>query len=212
MREHRLSVCSVLAAKSCRKCAVHIVRAFAPALHSAREWASSDEGRQDASPPALGTDVGVALASTRTVRFRDAAEAVHESHTEGNSDVKDRSKSARSCRRSGAAVAALAAATLVLATVTPALAATAVDVQANRPQVAGQPSSDTTARFPTNKQNEPTVAVDPASSHLIAGSNDEQEQPVCGAAVRGGDPTDCSFFPGVGTDGVYTSEIGRAHV
>jgi hypothetical protein len=97
-----------------------------------------------------------------------------------------------------------------LATVTPALAATAVDVQANRPQVAGHPSSDTTARFPTNKQNEPTVAVDPASSHLIAGSNDEQEQPACGAAVRGGDPTDCSFFPGVGTDGVYTSANGGA--
>ncbi len=96
----------------------------------------------------------------------------------------------------------------MLVTVAPALAATAVDVQANRPQVAGDPSSDVSARFPTNKQNEPTLAVDPASSHLIAGSNDEQEQPACGAAVRGGDPTDCSFFPGVGTDGVYTSANG----
>src|SRR5215472_13152273 len=35
-----------------------------------------------------------------------------------------------------------------------ALAASAVDVQANQPQVAGDPSSNATARFPTNKQNE----------------------------------------------------------
>jgi hypothetical protein len=74
--------------------------------------------------------------------------------------------------------------------------------------VAGDPTSDVTARFPTNKQNEPTIAVDPASTHLIAGSNDEQEQPVCGAAIRETDLTDCSFFPGVGTDGVYTSADG----
>ena len=102
-------------------------------------------------------------------------------------------------------IPALAAGALVLGLVAPASAATSVDVQANRPQVAGDPASDITARFPTNKQNEPSIAVDPASAHLIAGSNDEQEQPACGAAVRGGDPTDCSFFPGVGTDGVYTS-------
>jgi len=92
--------------------------------------------------------------------------------------------------------------------VAPAFAATSVDVQANNPQVAGQPASDTTARFPTNKQNEPTIAADPASSHLIAGSNDEQEQPACGAPVRNSDLSDCDFFPGVGTDGVYTSANG----
>lgn len=102
-------------------------------------------------------------------------------------------------------VPVLAAGALMFGLVAPASAATAVDVQANRPQVAADPASDTTARFPTNKQNEPSIAVDPASAHLIAGSNDEQEQPACGATVRGGDPTDCSFFPGVGTDGVYTS-------
>ena len=111
--------------------------------------------------------------------------------------------------RSLRAWAALAAGTLALSlAATPASAATAVDVQANRPQVAGDPTSDTTARFPTNKQNEPTIAIDPASSNMIAGSNDEQEQPVCGAPIRETDPTDCSFFPGVGTDGVYTSADG----
>ncbi|MEP7055392.1 MAG: sialidase family protein [Actinomycetota bacterium] len=93
-----------------------------------------------------------------------------------------------------------------------AYAATAVDVQANNPQVAGDPTSGTTARFPTNKQNEPTIAVNPVNNQLlISGSNDEQEQPPCGPGpVRGaGAPAnDCSFFPNVGTSGVYTSSNG----
>ena len=62
--------------------------------------------------------------------------------------------------------------------------------------------------FPTNKQNEPTVAVNPVDSRmLIGGSNDEQRQPPCGPGpVRGATlASDCSFFPGVGTSGVYTS-------
>src|SRR4051794_40295815 len=86
------------------------------------------------------------------------------------------------------------------------------DSQANQPQVAGQPASNATAVFPTNKQNEPTIAVDPvADQKLIAGSNDEQLQPPCGPGpVRGATApgSDCSFFPGVGTDGVYTSSNG----
>jgi hypothetical protein len=89
-----------------------------------------------------------------------------------------------------------------------AAAVTATDVQANRPQVSGDPSSDATAVFPTNKQNEPTVAVNPLNSrYLIAGSNDEQRQPPCGPGpVRGAVPdSDCSFFPGIGTSGIYTS-------
>jgi len=103
---------------------------------------------------------------------------------------------------------ALFAGALLLGTAGPSAAATAVDVQANQPQVAGDPASDATATFPTNKQNEPTIAVNPTSNHLIAGSNDEQEQPACGAPIRESDPSDCSFFPGVGTDGVYTSADG----
>ena len=93
-----------------------------------------------------------------------------------------------------------------------AFAVSAVDVQANNPQVAGVPSSDVTAKFPTNKQNEPTIAVNPVNAQfLVAGSNDEQEQPPCGPGpVRGATalPSDCSFFPGVGTSGVYTSSNG----
>ena len=94
-----------------------------------------------------------------------------------------------------------------------ALAASAVDVQSNQPQVAGDSSSNATARFPTNKQNEPTIAVNPTNpSLLVAGANDEQRQPPCGpGTVRGSVPAnDCSFFPGVGTDGVYTSSDGGA--
>ena len=103
------------------------------------------------------------------------------------------------------ALAAIGVAALVLGLALPATAATAIDVQANRPQVAGWPDSDAAARFPTNKQNEPSIAVDPASSHLVAAANDEQQQPACGAAVRGTGLSDCSFFAGVGTSGVYTS-------
>jgi hypothetical protein len=92
-----------------------------------------------------------------------------------------------------------------------AIGSSAFDRKANTPQVAGDPTSDTTAVFPTNKQNEPTIAVNPVnSSLLIAGSNDEQRQPPCGPGPVRGDveASDCSFFPGVGTSGIYTSADG----
>lgn len=110
-------------------------------------------------------------------------------------------------RRFGAAILPPVA-LLVVSLATPASAATAFDVQANNPQVAGDPTSNATAVFPTNKQNEPTIAVNPVSSRfLIAGANDEQRQPPCGPGpVRGDVPAnDCSFFPNVGTSGIYTS-------
>jgi BNR repeat protein len=101
-----------------------------------------------------------------------------------------------------------------LLSVAAAGAATFTDVQANDPQVAGDPTSNETARFPTNKSNEPSIAVNPTNaSFLVAGANDEQLQPPCGPGpVRGSVPAnDCSFFPGVGTDGVYTSSDGGLH-
>ncbi len=107
------------------------------------------------------------------------------------------------------AISAVAA----LSAVSPAWAATTSDVQANAPQVSGQPTSDTTAVFPTNKQNEPSIAVNPLNPDLlIAGSNDEQRQPPCGPGpVRvGAEASDCSFFPNVGTSGIYTSSDGGA--
>jgi hypothetical protein len=102
---------------------------------------------------------------------------------------------------------------LVLCLAGTALAVTATgNSQANEPQVQGDPTSNATAVFPTNKQNEPTIAQNPVDGqYLIAGSNDEQRQPPCGPGpVRGGDApaSDCGFFPGVGTSGVYTSSDG----
>jgi hypothetical protein len=90
-----------------------------------------------------------------------------------------------------------------------------INVQANNPQIAGDPTSNTTARFPTNKQNEPTIAVNPTDSNLLllAGANDEQREPPCGPGpVRGltAPANDCSFFPDIGTSGVYASSDGGA--
>jgi len=102
---------------------------------------------------------------------------------------------------------------LALLEVVPASGASFFDVQANNPQIADDPSSNSTARFPTNKQNEPTIALNPTdSNHLVAGANDEQQQPPCGPGpVRGPVPgSDCSFFPGVGTSGIYRSANGGA--
>jgi hypothetical protein len=56
--------------------------------------------------------------------------------------------------------------------------------------------------FPQNKQNEPTVAVDPANPNVVAaGSNDEIDEPKCGG-------NECPFAQGIGNSGVYFSFDG----
>ena len=56
--------------------------------------------------------------------------------------------------------------------------------------------------FPLSKQNEPSIAVDPAHpSILVAGANEEIDIAPCSGS-------DCSFTPGVGTSGVYFSLNG----
>jgi hypothetical protein len=61
-----------------------------------------------------------------------------------------------------------------------------------------------TTPFPQNKQNEPTVAIDPTNpSVLAAGSNDEIDEGPCVGA-------DCPFVQGVGNSGIYFSFDGGA--
>lgn len=115
----------------------------------------------------------------------------------------------RSWRRAVLPSALLLALTLTM----PAYAVSSTDAQANDPQVAGDPTSNATAVFPTNKQDTPTVAVNPLHpSRLVAGASDEQRQPPCGPGpVRGAVPaSDCSRVPGIGGSGVYTSSDGGA--
>jgi hypothetical protein len=63
-------------------------------------------------------------------------------------------------------------------------------------------SGSQSSPFPQNKQNEPSVAVDPANPDLVAaGANEEIDNLPCGGS-------DCSFTPGVGDSGVYLSFDG----
>src|SRR5262249_690475 len=68
--------------------------------------------------------------------------------------------------------------------------------------VAALVTNGPTAPFPQNKQNEPTVAIDPTNpSVLAAGSNDEIDEGPC---VGG----DCPFVQGIGNSGIYFSFDG----
>jgi hypothetical protein len=59
--------------------------------------------------------------------------------------------------------------------------------------------------FPTNKQNEPSLAQNPTNPlNLIAGSNDENKEPPCTNTT----PSSCPFVPGVQTSGFYASFDG----
>ena len=59
----------------------------------------------------------------------------------------------------------------------------------------GQPAVDV---FPRNKQNEPSIALDPRTGALVAGSNDEIDEPLCHGAGTASSPGSCPFAPNVG--------------
>jgi hypothetical protein len=59
--------------------------------------------------------------------------------------------------------------------------------------------------FPKNKQNEPSLAQNPANSlNLVAGSNDEIGLPPCTNTT----PSSCPFTPGISVSGFYASFDG----
>src|SRR5712692_2335264 len=59
--------------------------------------------------------------------------------------------------------------------------------------------------FPTNKQNEPSLAQNPTNSlNLIAGSNDEIGEPACTNTT----PSSCPFVAGISVSGFYASSDG----
>src|SRR5258708_19425208 len=77
-----------------------------------------------------------------------------------------------------------------------------------------QPASSTTniqvnqvfpGPFPTNKQNEPSLAQNPTNPlNLISGSNDEIGEPACTNTT----PSSCPFVAGVQSSGFYASFNG----
>jgi len=69
----------------------------------------------------------------------------------------------------------------------------------------GQPAVDT---FSRNKQNEPSIATDPVTGALIAGSNDEIDEPLCSGAGTAASPGSCPFGANVGISGAYFSADG----
>ncbi len=62
--------------------------------------------------------------------------------------------------------------------------------------------------FPQNKRNEPSIARDPRNGTLIAGANDEIDEPLCTGVGTAASPGSCRFAPNVGVSGVYFSVDG----
>src|SRR6266704_3637333 len=97
-----------------------------------------------------------------------------------------------------ACILALAAAILAGAALTPWANA----AQASSPRVVGNflVDQDQNLQFSQNKQNEPAITRDPLTGALIAGANDELEEPLCpGTATPLASP--CPFLPGFNTIG-----------
>ena len=82
---------------------------------------------------------------------------------------------------------------------------TVVSAGSSGPEFNSQANLLQPAPFPQNKQNEPAIAQNPTDAlNLIAGANDEIDEPVCTAAG-------CPFVANVGQSGVYISHDGGAN-
>src|SRR5712691_5996736 len=79
-------------------------------------------------------------------------------------------------------------------------------VEARVNMVAPLASPPKVDNFPQNKQNEPSITADPRNGALIAGSNDEIDEPLCHTTSTG--TGSCPFAPNVGNSGVYFSTNG----
>ena len=88
-----------------------------------------------------------------------------------------------------------AVAAVVLATAAVAAAAPSVAFNANVDQDHG-------ALFPQNKQNEPAITRDPISGVLVAGANDEINEPLCETPTAAR-TSPCPFGPSVSVNGYY---------
>src|SRR5215831_3967578 len=78
--------------------------------------------------------------------------------------------------------------------------------QASGPSVASNVlvDQDHNLKFSENKQNEPTITRDPLTGVLVAGANDEIQEPLCpGTATPLASP--CPFDPSVSVNGFYRS-------
>jgi len=103
-------------------------------------------------------------------------------------------------KRFGLALASALAVVLATATVASATPSVAFNTSVDQ---------DHNALFPQNKQNEPTITQDPSSGVLIAGANDEINEPLCQTPTA---PlaSPCPFGPSVSVDGYYRSIDGGA--
>jgi len=94
---------------------------------------------------------------------------------------------------------------LRIATAGTLVSAAAALVFASTPPVNVQVNAVFPGPFPTNKQNEPSLAQNPTNSlNLIAGSNDEIGEPACTNTT----PSSCPFVNGISVSGFYASFDG----
>ena len=106
-------------------------------------------------------------------------------------------------RRMPAAVTLLVTSAAVITAIA---GATAPAASASSPQITNvQVNAIHLGPFPTNKQNEPSLAQNPANAlNLVAGSNDEIGLPPCTNTT----PSSCPFTPGISVSGFYASFDG----